>query len=73
MNKEDLKPGDAVWLKHDDITKYTYLGESAVIPSAKNEGYIPIYKAALGVFAYNPGPNHELVTLLLPYSAVNKV
>jgi|GEM_PF-3055328 len=73
MNKKDLNPGDTVWLSHDDTTKYTYLGETAIIPSIKNEGYIPIHKAELGVFAYNPGPNRELKMILLPYEAVNKV
>jgi hypothetical protein len=72
MKKEDLSPGDAVWLKHDDTTTYTFLGESAILPNIKKEDYIPIYKAELGVFAYNPGPNRELRMILLPFSAVNK-
>ena len=71
MKKEDLSPGDAVWLKHDSSIKYTYLGESGSKPNVKDSFHL-VHNVEYGVFAYNPGPNHELETLLLPYSAVNK-
>lgn len=69
MKKEDLKPGDLVYLKHDTHTGYTYFGEwnpdySAHYPDpfVKNGEY--------GVFAYKPNPNDGLKQILLPYSAV---
>lgn len=71
MDKKDLNPGDVVWLKHDSTIKYTYLGETDSKPNLIGSLY-QVHNAEYGVFAYNPGPNHELATLLLPYSAVNK-
>lgn len=72
MKKEDLNPGDVVWLKHDSTIKYTYLGETGITPK-NTDTFCVVHKAEYGVFAYNPAPNYALVTLLLPYEAVNKV
>lgn len=72
MNRDELKPGDVVWLGHDTAIKYTYLGEPVTMPSSSVGEYRKLQHTDHGLFAYNPPPTYELKTVFLPFQAVNK-
>lgn len=72
MNREDLKPGDVVYLGHETTIKYTYLGNPTNLPQSSVGEYRKLENTDHGLFAYNPLPNYELKTVFLPFQAIKK-